>query len=1106
MSTVVNDRDNIIRGTSVRKVASSTSTLLLTPSSSTFNVNQSNASTPSTITVKVSAVLVEGPFTFSVQGATLSNVTATTADVAYSTLSGLSAVITVQAANAGAPISTSCILGVVKDGANGTNGSAGARGAGTYYATGSSWSDIVASAATPNSTPVNNDVVTISNGTTYALTKKFNGSSWNPIGAVFDGSLFVTGSIQSAAIDTRGLTVKDNAGNVILGVGNSLAEAYVPTSAQNSQLVPSIQAAALSSFSPYATWDFSNNNGSWYGENSTTVTFNSSSLVVTATNTDPMIAHDWLSINGAVYNKIRARIRRTAGSGWDGIFYYSNSQHGEDGAYRKIISDPTGGVNNTWVVAEWDMTTSTIPADWANYPIQHVRIDFGSTASDVFEIDWISIGRYGVNSDELNAGITAASTAASNAQTDATNALNQLTNIVSDSILSKGEKPSVEKEWDTIYNERGGIVTQATSLSVDSSDYSSKFVALQSYLAALSGWGNHSVDTSIDPAVFKSNFTDYYNSRQSLLNAIAAKAATISTWAGVSGTGRPADNATVGAVAGSNLKDASGNVVGNSDFLNSYLPAGSNLCYNADFSNGLDGWSWASSANIGVFYSNASHPDGAGNGWAVNNGFGLGATTLQVHQTDASASPAYVDVVSDFIPVVIGKRYCVSAYTGAHRCKVDVFIYGYDINSNNIWSSGADADYNDELLSGGQLLTGYKRHQRVFDVPSGVASVRACLRKFATKSGYSSDSWMMVAQVQVEQTGAAATTAGAWNPPSPTSAIYQNIADSKAAIAAISSDNVLSKGEKPAANAQWTTIYNERAGLQNQAGSLGVDSADYRAKYDTLEAYLTSLGTGFTDYSTDSSISGATFATNFTNYYLAKQALINAMAAKAATLASWASVADRPQDTTNLVVKSFFEDGTTGNWKDGSGGSLAIVAVSGQAFTKALQFAARDQLEFGSGFPVVPGETLYVEAWLDASTCNTNVNFGMECHNAAGAVVTGGWLPTVTVAQGVGWTHVTGSVTVPASSVVAYPWLQINGFSNLGTGRAAGLRITRYQPGATVGATLGTNVNGSMANVKDYATNLGTFVSSGTARTQISDVGIRVYDSSNNLRIKIGQL
>lgn len=108
----------------------------------------------------------------------------------------------------------------------------------------------------------------------------------------------------------------------------------------------------------------------------------------------------------------------------------------------------------------------------------------------------------------------------------------------------------------------------------------------------------------------------------------------------------------------------------------------------------------------------------------------------------------------------------------------------------------------------------------------------------------------------------------------------QQAADAaNAAIANISSDNVLSKGEKPAAQQAWSVIYNERAGLQSQAGALGVDSGAYRAKFDALETYLSGLGTAFNDNTTDTLIVGSTFNTRFSDYYLAKTALTNAMAA-----------------------------------------------------------------------------------------------------------------------------------------------------------------------------------------------------------------------------------
>jgi hypothetical protein len=102
-------------------------------------------------------------------------------------------------------------------------GTPGARGAGQYYAGGSAWSDGVANAATPGDNVVN-DVVTISNGGTYAMTKRWDGSAWNAIGAVFDGSLFVTESINGAAIRAGTLDIRGPDGTIVLKASSSLAE------------------------------------------------------------------------------------------------------------------------------------------------------------------------------------------------------------------------------------------------------------------------------------------------------------------------------------------------------------------------------------------------------------------------------------------------------------------------------------------------------------------------------------------------------------------------------------------------------------------------------------------------------------------------------------------------------------------------------------------------------------------------------------------------------------------------------------------------------------------------------------------------------------------
>lgn len=97
----------------------------------------------------------------------------------------------------------------------------GVRGAGAYFASGSTWSDSVADTATPGANVVD-DVVTISNGTSFVSVKKWNGSAWVAQGVVIDGGLVVPGTITANQINSNGLTVRDASGNVMIGSGSAL--------------------------------------------------------------------------------------------------------------------------------------------------------------------------------------------------------------------------------------------------------------------------------------------------------------------------------------------------------------------------------------------------------------------------------------------------------------------------------------------------------------------------------------------------------------------------------------------------------------------------------------------------------------------------------------------------------------------------------------------------------------------------------------------------------------------------------------------------------------------------------------------------------------------
>jgi len=238
MSTALNDRDAILQAASVRIINPKNASILLTASPSLFHVNAAGAVDAAATTITATLIGLEGDVTFTADGATLTGVTGKSAAVRFADMQGPAAIVTARIVAGGEPFTQSCIIGVVRDGApgDGTPGAPGARGAGQYYAGGSAWSDGTANAVTPGDNVVS-DVVTISNGGTFAMTKRWDGAAWNAIGAVFDGSLFVTGSINGAALKAGTVEIRKPDGTLILGAGGTLAAEAAAPGTKNSEIV-----------------------------------------------------------------------------------------------------------------------------------------------------------------------------------------------------------------------------------------------------------------------------------------------------------------------------------------------------------------------------------------------------------------------------------------------------------------------------------------------------------------------------------------------------------------------------------------------------------------------------------------------------------------------------------------------------------------------------------------------------------------------------------------------------------------------------------------------------------------------------------------------------
>ena len=139
-------------------------------------------------------------------------------------------------------------------------------------------------------------------------------------------------------------------------------------------------------------WEFTNTLDGWDATN-ITLTPNSTFLNLVCTSANPQFrAAGSLSIDGQVNRYMVARIRRNAGSGWDGQGYYLTKRHTYSGTHIKTIADPTIGAGGAWVLAIWDMHDLTVGGDdWKKSTINNIRMDFGQSAADEFDVDWIGV-------------------------------------------------------------------------------------------------------------------------------------------------------------------------------------------------------------------------------------------------------------------------------------------------------------------------------------------------------------------------------------------------------------------------------------------------------------------------------------------------------------------------------------------------------------------------------------------------------------------------------------------------------------------------------------------------------------------------------------------
>jgi hypothetical protein len=282
----------------------------------------------------------------------------------------------------------------------------------------------------------------------------------------------------------------------------------------------------------------------------------------------------------------------------------------------------------------------------------------------------------------------------------------------------------------------------------------------------------------------------------------------------------------------------------------------------------------------------------------------------------------------------------------------------------------------------------------------------------------------------------------------------------------ISSDNILSRGEKAQVILNWNTVDAEWTTLIAQADGLGVSRTAYNTAHQNLSTYLLSLSPAWNDTTQDTVIVGSTWRSNWTTYYDEKQKLINALAAKAATMA------------TGVTLGS---DGTLNGAGGGRVQYLPVVDGARTTNTSPAGYSVAHVKEFKqcSSIGLTTSATYCtletIKPWTDNS---------------------GGYATQ--------WAYVSSSEV----------WKRSGGCADTSWGawiRDLDRSVYTGDLNATNGATLGPggNVTGAATNANDIANNIGTFDSAkgaGGGRVVISDGAIKVYDTTGAIRIKIGNL
>ena len=274
-------------------------------------------------------------------------------------------------------------------------------------------------------------------------------------------------------------------------------------------------------------------------------------------------------------------------------------------------------------------------------------------------------------------------------------------------------------------------------------------------------------------------FDSSFNQNGASIGKVDFGPLTSNAWASIGGTGKPADNATVGATID-----------------NMTVAVGANILPNSDFSNSLTNWPISINpqpllATIGVNFNTAS---------TLNSGVGDNSNTAYIKHTNLLTDAiGTTELWSDPIPVITGRRYVYSAFISGHNCSVYVGINFYNAAGGLITGNSSGNVFGRTPPSTLTTLQGYSRKTGFNSTTNSTAAyLRIVLTKSSTTTNVTTSAAYFT-RVMLQEGGTVATVAGPWSP----------CGTGKAVVASIATATSTANTAKTTADAATTALTNK---------------------------------------------------------------------------------------------------------------------------------------------------------------------------------------------------------------------------------------------------------------------------------------------------------